>query len=454
MREQTYDGEWWRPEDADRRVGGRMKFSPQHGLRLTLFGLLLDDLDRQRRRGHLPVILGNVSSMAFGNDVTLLACRWDGDRLHGTYQEQHFRSDFALLGVHLPSPSSAVVTGCDVSFTNLDTWVDVSGLVVAAEADEGYHVRYDRPALPELETSVGAIALTLKSPFPFVTHRAVDVREWCSLAVRATEPHSVEEFRYRILWPLQNFMTFATNRANAITDIQMIVAGHSSPVGILFRHPFIAAISENVLEMLFKYSDVKSRLADVLDRWFSLYCSIGSVLNSLVAIAYQRVTLPDAKFLALAQAAESYHRNLTASAPTSPAAHAKRVAEIMEAYKGPHRGWLAKRLKQPAEMTLPDRIQSLFDRLGEEFLAPMLGASPPIADTAQAMGKWRNDLAHLKVSPEFVVERLLSLHVATNRLLITLQANILLDLGFARDDLGARFRHNDEYRYSAGMTTP
>jgi hypothetical protein len=109
MREQTYDGEWWRPENPDHRVGGRIVFTPKDGLRLTLVGRLLDDLDRQTQRGHLPVILGNVSSMAFGCDVTLLACRWDGDRLHGRYQEQRFRSDFALLGytsLHNRLPSS------------------------------------------------------------------------------------------------------------------------------------------------------------------------------------------------------------------------------------------------------------------------------------------------------------------------------------------------------------
>jgi hypothetical protein len=339
-----------------------------------------------------------------------------------------------------------------VSFTNLDSWIDLSGLTVDAEPNEGYRVRYDRPALPELETSVGTVALTLKSPFPFVTHRAVDVRERSSLAVRATEPSSVEDFRYRILWPLQNFMTFATNRANAITDIRVLIAGYNSPVGLLFRHPFIAEASESSLEMLFKYSDVKSRLAEVLDRWFSLHGNIGSVLNSLVAIAYQRVTLPDAKFLTLAQAAESYHRNLTAPVAGRQDVHEKRVAEIMEAYKGPHRKWLKKRLQQPSDIALSDRINSLFTRLGEEFLAPMLGAPPAIAESAQAIGQWRNDLAHLKVSPEFIVQNLLSLHVATNRLSIVLQANILLDLGFT--DLSNRFRYNDTYRDSVWVPGP
>src|SRR5690349_17642228 len=185
MHEQTYDGEWWCPETPNRRVGGRFMYTPQNGPRLTLVGRLLDDRDRQRQRGHLPVILGNISSMVFGNDITLLACRWDGDRLHGEYREQHFRCDFALLGAHLPALAATVVTGCEVSFTNLDSWIDVSGFVVDGDADQRYHVRYDRPMLPELETSVGTITLTLASPFPFVTHRAVDVRESSRVTIRA-----------------------------------------------------------------------------------------------------------------------------------------------------------------------------------------------------------------------------------------------------------------------------
>lgn len=250
-----------------------------------------------------------------------------------------------------------------------------------------------------------------------------------------------------LLWKLQVFFALIADQGNAITDLTVSFEGIRRPLQMLFRHPFEHQSRRHVIQYLFTFSTIAERASRLFTDWFSLYGSIGPVLNALGAVVFERQTFADARFLALAQAAESYHRRTMNNEVLPAEEHACRVDAIKAACPAEHREWLDRRLKNSNEPPFESRIREIFLRLDPHFRRLMFSSKKTFADNVSEIRDWRNKLTHLRVDNDEVDRNLLRISTAANQLYVGLLANVLIDLGFKSSELRERFDQNERYRW-------
>jgi hypothetical protein len=111
--------------------------------------------------------------------------------------------------------------------------------------------------------------------------------------------------------------------------------------------------------------------------------------------------------------------------------------------------WLKGKLAFSGEPFLNERLNALFERLSDQFTSRMFQKEEEMKEAARQIGRWRHKLTHMRAKPAEIAANLVDIHVCTTQLLLTLKANLLLDLGFSHDDVIEAFRYNDAYNYGA-----
>jgi len=385
----------------------------------------------------------------FVSQVTLLNSYRQTNRTQGALVRQLFAAELVLLGAHVPE-LDPVITKCVVQFTQLDPWLDVSGFAESgiADSEDGYTIKYCRTSMPTMDLEIGKVRLVLDSASPWVSGRVMPLRELVTIEITPCVPVSFNHFRATTLWQLQSFLTFATDRSNAVAACHLWFGSAPRPVEALFRHPFRTGERRHEGEMLFRYSNIAEVASTILAKWLSLYKQIAPVLNAIVGVAYERTPLTEAKFLAAVQAAESFHRRLIREVDDHEP-HRDRIKRILAAAPSEDRGWLRWRLGRSNELLLRERLGELFNRLGDQFTRRMFFSPERQEREIDEMVEWRNALTHLRAEPSHVDRNLVHIGIAANQLLTALKANILLELGFTVEDLETAFEHNDTYNYFA-----
>ncbi len=452
MHERTLEGRWWLPDTPNNKHGGRLTFSASTGCRLEVFGALLDADPLSVREVRVPVIHGSVSSHETGNDITLFDCLRTGVKAHGSFQQQDLRPALAALGPHLRSEKLLSIRVCELSFTQLPSWLIVSGFSIKFHQRTWksgqplkYTLKYRPVRLPTIVTPIGKIKFNLRSLPPIFPTRAYPLQEFVGLEVRPLKATSFREFKHRALWYLQNFLTFATNRRNIIKSVFVKVGRRKDVYELLFAHAFDGDEPAHPIEMLFSYLHIASRAAEVFTRWIELYDRLGPALNAIYSVLYGNIGQTDVQFLNVVQAAESYDRRMHGESIITAEEHQERVAEVVAASPEEYRAWLEGKLNRSEKPFLNERLARLFDRPGKAFWSRMFSSKAKMKSQLWRIAEWRNALSHVTSDAASITENLTFMHEAMNQLIAAIKANLLLDLQFSEDELLACFRYNQSY---------
>jgi hypothetical protein len=296
------------------------------------------------------------------------------------------------------------------------------------------------------ETPRGSLTFITRPSYPVHGDRFVHLDEVVAMDVVPSLPIRFEELRRQYLWKLQNFFTFATDTPTSITRVRAWIDAFDRPAEVLFRHPFVSVEPAEPLKMLFSFSQVSGRLADIFSHWFALYDDLGPALDQMFAALYGEYRLADTRFLAVAQALESYHRRRFLVSSIEQAAHEERIARVTNSCSPEDAAWLGEALQHGYEPALRVRVNTLFARLGRSFMRGMCGSRGKQDTVAYHIATYRNKLAHLTLTSTELDAALIDLHDLSLQMLVVLKANLLLDLGFQPADLAESFRYNDGYR--------
>jgi hypothetical protein len=451
MEEREFEGYWWTPEEPERRVPGRLRYSPTEGARLELLGSLSNPADFGRvGANRLAVVFGATRH----DDVTIFGALQTATTLlvDPLYAREAFVSSLLLVGAHIPVLGELDISACQVKFSQLDEWLDLGGfgveLVDPAHADDVddflFRVTYRRVSLPSVTARDMQFAFEFESSVPLNFKRALDLRESSRLDITPVKPQRFDQFDREVLWPLQNLITFAVDRPNVLTSLRVKV-GDQRWADILRSDRTDELTPRGLALLLFAYSHVKERLSNFLDAWFVLYERLGPALNAMFSVIYNDVRPTDTKFLNIAQAAESYHRRLNPVPDEMLQDHKGKVDRILSAVSPDDRNWLSGKLAHSGEPFFTERLTALFERLGEDFLKPMFPTKKKLESGVWRIADWRNKLTHMRAEPSEISAGLREIFVCTNQLFICLKANLRLDLGFDQKHLADAFRFNQTY---------
>jgi hypothetical protein len=135
--------------------------------------------------------------------------------------------------------------------------------------------------------------------------------------------------------------------------------------------------------MLFTFSEARDRLPDVLGAWVARHDLLEPVFALYFGTLYNPNLYLEQRFVAYAQAIETYDRRRRPSVKErDPAEHKALVSEIVDAVPAEHRKWLKKKLAWSNDLALGQRIEHVLsacpnvtDRIvGDEGLTAFIRA--------------------------------------------------------------------------------
>ena len=228
-------------------------------------------------------------------------------------------------------------------------------------------ITIERPPVVELPLANGETA-TVR----FEMHTAglgnitteANLRYAAWLGLQFASERSLEDAT-RAVWRLRNFLSLAVGKALTVLAVDVyrddIVdpGGYRLPLHVFYalpRNPEPSSRGVNPWELLFSLQQVRDRLPDVLSRWLAHQDLYEPVFGLYFGTLYNPSSYREQRFIAYAQAIETYDRLKRPDAKErDPAEHKALIKEIFEAVPAKVRGWLKEQLAWSNDLTLAKR---------------------------------------------------------------------------------------------------
>ncbi|MGB3512531.1 MAG: HEPN domain-containing protein [Microcoleaceae cyanobacterium] len=326
-----YSGYWWLPLKEDEKIAGKpekkipgtLTFTNDEGIKLLLKGSFTGELESND-----SIILG------FADRKIITLCgslNCSSIRSFSGFSSQEYISEFALIGRHFTSRDKILFHKANVQYSYLSDWSELPKIKREPDFVEDWNKErelrfiYTRPENIEVEIEKYGKFSVIYQFFEPGKLESINFKQYASLMIEPNEKLSFKDFHSKFIHPLNNFLTFATDRANSITKLEVysydgdvnvdIENTHYKkeqfPIEAIYNTYYPDRKEQGRLlykhEMLFSISDIDN-LPSTLERWFDSWEKLASIFNLFFSIRYKPDMYLENKFVNLVQAAESYHR--------------------------------------------------------------------------------------------------------------------------------------------------
>lgn len=363
--ELQHTGEWWLPEEPDKKVHGELNFTPGEGAVLLLEGSFngLQVLTTISRASELiakpKIILGTSREQ---KRITLYKCF--GVR---GFPICSFRAFWVFEGEHFQTVKDLRFASLSTHYSYVGEWVGRSGLKLQTPPTT---VVYESPGSYEAKIKDDLqMSIHFRAParWKIGPPSEVSIKEEAWITIRATEGRPLEDVLRNALL-IEVFLSLAIGYAVRPLAIERITAtGHK--VRVLYRLPDVPRAPETLVpqDMLFTLADVRDRLETVLSNWFDKAGLLENVYQLYSGTLSNPHMFAADRFLSLVQAIESYHRRMYGGKYLPDEDYQKAgglyealVRAIPDGVDKDHRTGLRERLKYAHEFSLRKRLQEIF----------------------------------------------------------------------------------------------
>jgi len=276
-----------------------------------------------------------------------------------------------------------------------------------------------------------------------------------SVDVELDEPLDFEQWMNRWVKPLQDLVVFATREPSrteaftAIIDVETPApwwkpeqppAWENQDIEFLrHQNPLLADDRFGYRRVLFRLGELDDAADTVLREWFALHHRLDPSAGFLFSTLTTQMFL-EQRLLSLTSAAEGYHRAKHDRKPLRDARHKDLVAQMLDqcadederdVYRSP--------LDFANAMSQRRRLRWLFDTAAE--VLPILAQD--VQRRVAELVETRNYFVHQGQRTRNVLDGF-ELDDALDRLLVVLQANLMLDLGIPSDWAAGALRRSYE----------
>ncbi len=454
MKSFTYSGVWWLPSKEEHKVAGEATFAGDDQTKLVLHGLVDHDVKpgRIESLAWYPIILGTTES---GQPITLFNCQETHRNIHfGEGRgEQECRVEVAFIGAHFTDPQHVLFNKVDAHYSYLPQWAGIFPYY-------GHQKAFDQV---RASTTKGTITVQLiRSVWNELTKetdliKEADLPEVVRMRFEVQEALSLDGWMAQFVSPLQNLISLATQRPNAIVTIVGYVkqtgADHLNsdvsevPVQIAFSPAIIpiATSRSTVPEtMLFSLQEIASNFSHVIDAWLNSADELDSAYRLFFGVQYTHLPL-DLRFLLIAQAVEVYQDHRFDATPFSEEEYQGLMETILAACPEKHRKWLGNVLKHSNNATYRQQLKNLLTRTNA-VLHPLFGKNREKRDEfIEVAYNTRNYLTHhtKELAPNAAGG--IELFYITQCLSLALQVCLMDELGFTTRRLVEIVRKHEGY---------
>ncbi|MDO8962581.1 MAG: hypothetical protein Q7V02_10795, partial [Methylophilus sp.] len=196
--------------------------------------------------------------------------------------------------------------------------------------------------------------------------------------------------------------------------------------------------------MLFRFTEVQNRFNEIINNWLSAYEVILPSLNLYFSTKNGAHKYLDGKFLALAQAIETYHRRTSTETYIPKGEFKLLIKEIKANCPNEHEKWLASRIDMGNEISLRDRL----NRIVEPFKCE-IGTDEEVKLIIKLIVDTRNYLTHYDPKLEKKAASGQNLWHLCEKMEAILQLHLLKELGFASVEISAVL--NNIYKFKTKL---
>lgn len=376
-------GQWWLPDNEDRKVGGVLEIDSATGLRLEVTDHLLTFGSSGEP---IPIIYG----AADGRQITLLDTHPanGGDTFTVTAQLQTTfqvaRPLVAMVGIHLADAADAVFHGLRVEMTGLTAFAGRTGLEYAytAAPDTDERCRYTVNWTDPIETQItDPLEATLGlhwhltadyGPKLSAERRRFRADEVVEVGVDSDTPKPWRAFLGPVR-AVQDLVTVATQMPSLIMSRTLRINGHQTvpyTIDLYFRGPSDAADEPQPFDeskVIFTLETIDFDFRTLIERWWRLRKDIGLAVDVLLGLDYQPIGYYEVRLFNAASAGEGFHAGLFPdSTAVDPSEHRALKQKVSRFAKG---------LGRQARRQVEDALENIQPPLREKVLGILDGLS-------------------------------------------------------------------------------
>jgi len=404
-----------------------------------------------KRARSFDIVLGVSTD---GKEITLVDCLELRGTLIARLQTSSLYVGRCFVGAHFQKPDDIRFRQASARYSYLDDWVGISGFDIELTGDVTT-MRYRPPS--SIETNVGqeyGLAIDFAYSGPTMTRpvqRKVRMTQTTWITIRSQQERPLDEY-LNVLFRIQNLLSLAVSEPVSLLELQGETEvrktefdGHTiyDPVRIYCRQLTAPAERSSFIwfDMLFRFEDISDRFHAIIENWFKNLEQLRSSVDLYFASLYNPKMYLEHKFLSVVQALESYHRLKVRRNEWSDEEHKIRIDEIMRAAPTQYKEWLDRELDYSNELSLRARLKELLNRHATIAGSSADDRSEFVNDVVDT----RNYLTHYDPKLKDRAATGHRLFTLTRKLRILLEACLLEELGFARDEIRGLFQKSRKY---------
>jgi hypothetical protein len=328
-----HKGLWWLPErEADKLTATLLIEKGKAELQaLGNFGHeLLSESPREKSYSLDPADQDRVLGVsASGKSITLqgLSSRDNTFNTSGISTSKYV-AEVALVGKHFPAGEEIAFDEISICASDLNTWTRVSGFRISVgleELEEGRatalsssEIRYEAPEdihIPLARGEEAVIRFTAPSKGLGAGTDHIEISQKAALHLRFAKRANHRTVFERV-GQVRNFLSLAVGRSVSILSVTGYLNdythGNTSfprPIEMYWQiphNPEPPTRRRHFTEMLFTLDETQTEMSSVLKRWFRRQPHLEPVFNLFFGTLYNPGLYLEVKFLAYAQAIETY----------------------------------------------------------------------------------------------------------------------------------------------------
>ncbi|MEA5576763.1 HEPN domain-containing protein [Anabaena sp. UHCC 0451] len=364
-------GEWWLPDNPDKKVFGTLKFNPNSGAVLDLISSFID-IQSERQPALYTLILGKVST---GKIITLYQCSYFRSSLNisissgfGTCQFYVYK---VFTGFHFQEESDIKFKSLIVYYSYLNEWSQM-GLPNIELSQEEFSIKYKRRELiePVNIKQDWQVFMELYADYDW-DKLDININKQVNIVIESDEEKSLQEYE-KVMRHIQNFLSLCVTKpvyplfirglkmGDAFSSITGLMEYRPISVNILYQVSNTPIVTKNLMpyDMLLTFSKLSSKFEYYLGNWFRKIELLEPIYELYFGTIYNSYMYPQQEFLNLMQSVEAYHRkNPTMKQyEISQEEHSERVEKIINKTPEEYKTWLKNRLVPQGKVYISNQL--------------------------------------------------------------------------------------------------
>ena len=438
-------GCFWRPSEPDRKLPGTLSISDGGHIELEVIGRFGGRIEVSLNADLNPIerIVGHIEKDGF---VTLDDCYYKTLPLSlmGDISKSLIHVGKVFIGVRYDEGENPVFNTLTFSVEGIDEWVGISGISVEHHFEERTAtISYQPPEDISLDLDNGMRLLitfhwTLPGA-PIIKEARISQKTYFQLV--SEEERELKEFT-SVVHKITNFLCFATDQIVSLDDMeatsdnlrQDFGEGRTKKVSISIYYSSLPYSKDEPKirqhDMLFGFGKIQSDVQEKIKNWMEAYEKVAPALDLYFLAKMGMQTYLEARFLALAQGLEAYHRRTSDEKRIDEAEFDELVENLVNQCPEEHREWLSRELKYGNEVNLRKRLRGIINSFKE-----VIGNRAKRENLINRIVNTRNYLTHYDLSLESKAAKDEELWPLCLKMELLFQLHFLQLIGFSREQI-------------------